>query len=86
MSMDQLLFAPTFLGCVYVYNGLLDGHSIEQVKEKMLGGYSQTLLTNYSVWPLVQIANFGLVPPHYQQLVVNSVGIVWNAYLSHRVQ
>lgn len=34
-------------------------------------------------WPLVQLANFALVPPSFQGVVVNVVNMGWQTYLSY---
>ncbi|XP_049674568.1 protein Mpv17 isoform X2 [Accipiter gentilis] len=44
--------------------------------------YMDALLTNYCIWPPVQIANFYFVPLHHRLAVVQCVAIVWNCYLS----
>ncbi|XP_046770875.1 protein Mpv17 isoform X24 [Gallus gallus] len=44
--------------------------------------YVDALLTNYCIWPPVQIANFYFVPLAHRLAVVQCVAIVWNCYLS----
>ncbi|EKX35278.1 hypothetical protein GUITHDRAFT_97867 [Guillardia theta CCMP2712] len=41
-----------------------------------------TLITNYKVWPAVQILNFSIVPVKLQVLFVNCVAVWWNFVLS----
>uniref|UniRef100_A0A8U8AKY8 Mitochondrial inner membrane protein Mpv17 n=1 Tax=Geospiza parvula TaxID=87175 RepID=A0A8U8AKY8_GEOPR len=44
--------------------------------------YMDALVTNYCIWPPVQIANFYFVPLQHRLAVVQCVAIVWNCYLS----
>ncbi|KAM7117885.1 mitochondrial inner membrane protein Mpv17 isoform 2-T2 [Ciconia maguari] len=44
--------------------------------------YVDALLTNYCIWPPVQIANFYFVPLKHRLAIVQCVAIVWNCYLS----
>uniref|UniRef100_A0A493TGV4 Mitochondrial inner membrane protein Mpv17 n=1 Tax=Anas platyrhynchos platyrhynchos TaxID=8840 RepID=A0A493TGV4_ANAPP len=44
--------------------------------------YVDALLTNYCIWPPVQVANFYFVPLSHRLAVVQCVAIVWNCYLS----
>lgn len=86
VALDQLLFAPTFLAIFYLYNGVADtaGDSVDftEIKERMNNSYLDTLKTNWLIWPVVQLGNFRLVPLNYQSLVVNTVALGWNSYLS----
>jgi protein Mpv17 len=82
VAMDQFIFAPSFLFLFFSYNGLMEGQSIDKIKEKFRKGYWPALVGNWTVWPLVQLVNFRFVPLHYQTVVVNSVALGWNSYLS----
>lgn len=42
-----------------------------------------TLLTNYAVWPLLQVINFRFVPFRHKTPYVLFWGYLWNIYLSN---
>nr|XP_025977931.1 protein Mpv17 [Dromaius novaehollandiae] len=82
MVLDQGGFAPCFLGCFLAIAGTLNGLSVQENWSKLQQDYADALLTNYCIWPPVQIANFYFVPLHHRLAVVQCVAIVWNCYLS----
>ncbi|XP_075271261.1 mitochondrial inner membrane protein Mpv17 isoform X2 [Opisthocomus hoazin] len=82
MVLDQGGFAPCFLGCFLAITGAMNGLSAEENWSKIRQDYVDALLTNYCIWPPVQIANFYFVPLQHRLAVVQCVAIVWNCYLS----
>jgi protein Mpv17 len=62
--------------------GTLEGNALQDSWQKLESQYWNALKANYYVWPAIQIVNFYLVPMHYQSILVNSVSVIWNAYLS----
>ncbi|XP_069707158.1 protein Mpv17 [Phaenicophaeus curvirostris] len=82
MVLDQGGFAPCFLGCFLAVTGTVNGLSVEENWAKIQQDYVDALLTNYCIWPPVQIANFYFVPLQHRLAVVQCVAIVWNCYLS----
>jgi len=58
--------------CVYVQTVL-----------KLRQDWLNIVVTNYTVWVPAQFINFGSVPPKFQVLFANFVGLGWNVYLSH---
>ncbi|XP_011871962.1 PREDICTED: protein Mpv17 isoform X2 [Vollenhovia emeryi] len=84
VACDQTFFAPSFLAVLLVTIGICQGKDIEGLKIKMANEYTEILTNNYKLWPMVQLVNFSLVPLHYQTLVVQSVALLWNSYVSYR--
>ncbi|CDS04063.1 hypothetical protein LRAMOSA07018 [Lichtheimia ramosa] len=83
VAMDQFLCAPVFIGIFFSAQGLLEGKSVNEIKEKLQQGYTTAVLANYKLWPAVQLVNFYVVPLYYRLAVTNLVSIGWNAYLSN---
>ncbi|KAE8605830.1 hypothetical protein XENTR_v10015330 [Xenopus tropicalis] len=75
-------FAPCFLGCFLSIAGALNGLSGEQIWGKLKRDYTDALITNYYIWPAVQVANFYFIPLYHRLAVVQCVAVIWNSYLS----
>ncbi|CAL9691881.1 unnamed protein product [Knipowitschia caucasica] len=82
MLVDQLCFAPCFLGSFLLLSGALNGLSNEQNLQKFRRDYPDALIANYYLWPPVQIANFYFIPLHHRLAVVQVVAVIWNSYLT----
>ncbi|XP_055041570.1 mitochondrial inner membrane protein Mpv17 isoform X1 [Misgurnus anguillicaudatus] len=82
MLFDQVCFAPCFLGAFLGISGALNGLTVEENVTKLKRDYTDALISNYYLWPPVQIANFYFVPLHHRLAVVQIVAVVWNSYLS----
>nr|CAD7410186.1 unnamed protein product [Timema poppensis] len=80
--MDQIIAAPLLLAIVLTTITLLFGQDLAGVRAKFRQDYLAVLITNYQVWPFVQLANFYFVPLQYRVLLVQTVAIFWNTYLS----
>lgn len=79
---DQFIFAPSFLVMILVTVGAMQGKSWDNIKVDLSSNYLDVLKTNYFIWPWVQLVNFYYVPLQYQVLLVQSVALFWNTYLS----
>ncbi|XP_026773759.1 protein Mpv17 isoform X3 [Pangasianodon hypophthalmus] len=82
MLIDQGCFAPCFLGAFLGIYGTLNGLTVEENVAKLKRDYKDALITNYYLWPAVQIANFYFIPLHHRLAVVQIVAVAWNSYLS----
>uniref|UniRef100_A0A3Q0R557 Mitochondrial inner membrane protein Mpv17 n=1 Tax=Amphilophus citrinellus TaxID=61819 RepID=A0A3Q0R557_AMPCI len=71
MLVDQLCFAPCFLGAFLCISGVLNGLTVEENVTKLK-----------RLWPPVQIANFYFIPLHHRLAVVQIVAVAWNSYLT----
>lgn len=82
LACDQLLFAPfVILPAFFSANLLLEGRP-ENIVPKLQSDWMSTVFANWALWVPCQFINFKLVPPHLQVLFSNSVGFIWNIYLS----
>lgn len=82
LACDQLLFAPfVILPAFFSANLLLEGRP-ENIIPKLQSDWLSTVFANWALWVPCQFINFKLVPPHLQVLFSNSVGFIWNIYLS----
>ncbi|KAK8790386.1 hypothetical protein WA171_001912, partial [Blastocystis sp. BT1] len=85
MLIDQFIFVPICQILFYSGNSIMESPhdqphaSIVKLKQVLL----PSLLTNYSVWPLLQLINFRFVPLQYQVLYLSCGLFFWNIFLSH---
>lgn len=83
LTVDQVGFAPVSIAVFLTYMGAIENRDWQtETKPKIAKEWLPTLLMNYTIWPLVQLFNFSIVPLHHQVNVVNVVAVFWNAYLS----
>ncbi|XP_072841563.1 mitochondrial inner membrane protein Mpv17 isoform X2 [Pogona vitticeps] len=84
MAIGFCFVGPVIGGWYQVLDHLVPGRTRAAALQKMLldQDYKDALITNYYIWPAVQVANFYFVPLNHRLAVVQGVAIVWNAYLS----
>ncbi|CAH1760804.1 25_t:CDS:10 [Entrophospora sp. SA101] len=82
VALDQMVFAPTFIAGFFLIQGILEGKTKLQLTRKLEKAYLPALLNSYKIWPIVQLINFRFVPLDHRLLVVNTVALGWNTYLS----
>ncbi|XP_064596870.1 protein Mpv17-like isoform X2 [Liolophura sinensis] len=77
---DQTVFAPSFLTFFIGTMAVMRKEPVEEVKRKIKRDFMPVLITNYKIWPAVQLVNFYFVPFQHRILVVNVVALGWNIY------
>jgi len=82
--LDQTLFAPVILTCVFTSFGLLNGKKIGPAVDSAMGSVGEAIVPNWALWGPVQMLNFAVVPPAGRLLLVNSVNVPWTAYLAYK--
>lgn len=75
------MFAPTFLPLFFSALLTLEGEP-EKIPEKLAAEWWPATKANWAVWIPAQLINFRFVPGSLQVLFSNSVGLLWNSYLS----
>lgn len=82
MLLDQSLFAPVMICFFFGVTETLAGKRLHDIKQMLQERYTETLITNYKIWPLAQTLNFTFVPIQHRVGFVQIVAIFWNAYMS----
>lgn len=81
LLMDQLFFAPIFIGSIISMIMTLEGQG-ENVPSKIRNDLFTIVKSNWVLWVPFQFINFRFVPQHLQVLASNVVALAWNTYMS----
>nr|KIR85205.1 hypothetical protein I308_04458 [Cryptococcus tetragattii IND107] len=79
---DQTVMAPIGLVIFVGSMGVMEGHTVEEIKEKFQDIYVPAILANWKIWPIIQGINFKLMPLQYRVPFQSTCGIAWTLYLS----
>ncbi|XP_055913172.1 mpv17-like protein [Eupeodes corollae] len=82
VAIDQILWAPFFIGSFTVVLGVVQGLKPNEIKERLQTDYVEVLKSNYKLWPAAQLVNFALIPLNFQVVFAQTVAVLWNIYLS----
>jgi len=83
VAVDQLVFAPLASVFFLFYMSLVDGN-LKSFPNKLNNTLWPQLKVGWRIWPVAQLFNFAMVPPHLRVLFGNVVAYFWNVYLSTR--
>lgn len=79
---DQFVQAPIFTVLIFFFLGILEGKSIEAVKEQLDNDYKDTMLANWKLWVPATMVNIAFCPPVLRVLFLNCVFFFWSIFLS----
>ncbi|XP_033932000.1 mitochondrial inner membrane protein Mpv17 isoform X2 [Pseudochaenichthys georgianus] len=87
MSIGFFFVGPVIGSWYKVLDRLVVGGTKSAAVKKMLADqdYPDALISNYYLWPAVQMANFYFIPLHHRMAVVQIVAVAWNSYLTWKV-
>jgi hypothetical protein len=81
MALDQLAFAPIFIGSIVAAIMTMEGHA-KDVPAKLKADLPTIVRSNWVLWVPFQFLNFRFVPVRLQVLASNCVALAWNTYMS----
>ncbi|KAJ7107651.1 hypothetical protein C8R43DRAFT_905614 [Mycena crocata] len=82
VACDQIVMAPIGLVAFIGSMGVLEGRSRKQIAQKYRDLFMPTMVTNWSIWPLLQVVNFRFMPLAYRVPFQSTCGMFWTLYLS----
>jgi protein Mpv17 len=86
VALDQTTISPFFIGCFFVYRGLLAGSSTNDIKDNIEKNYLAVYQNSLKLWPAAQVVNFYVVPLHFRLLYLNCISLIWNTYLAGKTK
>ena len=86
VALDQFVFAPPFIAGLLTTLWTAEGFPIIDIPNRLATTLPDVVMANWVLWIPANILNFGFVPIKYQVLFNNTLGLVWNAYLSFSAQ
>ena len=83
MGLSQAIFTPFFLVAFFGVQGALEGRTVQEIRDKIVGTGPSAWRDGLMLWPAVSTVNFALVPLEYRALVGGVASLGWNTWLSY---
>jgi peroxisomal membrane protein 2 len=80
---DEFVFTPFYIP---VFLGILwrmEGTSLEQIKIMTINEVPSIIVAEWVVWVPTMALTFRFVPVKFQVLVINSIGVAWQTFVSY---
>lgn len=84
LALDLLLWSPFVCALFPSSLGLLEGKTVPEVQRKVKHSWWPTWQKAVMVFGPAQVVNLTLVPPQHRLLLLQSVGLCWNIFLSYQ--
>uniref|UniRef100_A0A7S2W2E8 Peroxisomal membrane protein MPV17 n=1 Tax=Eucampia antarctica TaxID=49252 RepID=A0A7S2W2E8_9STRA len=82
VAIDQFVQAPVFTVLIFYFLGLLEGKTMESVKQQLDNDYKDTMIANWKLWVPATAVNIAFCPPLLRVLFLNCVFFFWSIFLS----
>ena len=79
---DQFVQAPIFTVLIFGFLGLLEGKTLDSIKQQLEDDYTDTMVANWKLWVPATVINLAFVPPILRVLYLNCVFFFWSIFLS----
>eukprot|EP00520_Triparma_pacifica_P013546 CAMPEP_0118638556 /NCGR_PEP_ID=MMETSP0785-20121206/3752_1 /TAXON_ID=91992 /ORGANISM="Bolidomonas pacifica, Strain CCMP 1866" /LENGTH=187 /DNA_ID=CAMNT_0006529823 /DNA_START=91 /DNA_END=651 /DNA_ORIENTATION=- len=70
---DQFVQAPIFTVLIFTFLGVLEGKSLDKIKQQLDSTYIDTMLANWKLWIPATVVNIAFCPPLFRVLFLNVV-------------
>ncbi|KAM0749331.1 hypothetical protein T439DRAFT_290643, partial [Meredithblackwellia eburnea MCA 4105] len=82
LAMDQIFMAPISFIVFLLAMGIMEGLWPKQIWDKITLNLIPILLTNWKIWPLIQVVTFLYIPLKFRVPTAGIFGVMWTIYLS----
>jgi len=82
VMIDQFVQAPIFTVLIFGFLGVLEGKSLDNIKDQLDKDYKDTMIANWKLWVPATAVNIAFCPPILRVLFLNVVFFFWSIFLS----
>ena len=82
VMIDQFIQAPIFTVLIFGFLGVLEGKSLDNIKDQLDEDYKDTMVANWKLWVPATAVNIAFCPPILRVLFLNVVFFFWSIFLS----
>lgn len=80
--LDAMIFSPVTVSGYFVVRSILEGSSINGIRDKLSTRLVAVVLGAWKFWPAANVINFMYVPIQFRVLYMNVLSVFWSAYLT----
>jgi protein Mpv17 len=86
---DQIIYSPFQITTFFAYSSAVSHNWVSsesysnQVKDKLRASFYDTWLLDCSIWPVINIINYRMVPLIYRPIFNGFADVFWQSYLNY---